>query len=129
MLGNTPGIYWVVTFAIVPVLTFVTKQKRFYSITIYLSNFILIVYFIVLKAVLIVFTIQLIQDPVVKLNDYEYPAGAQVIGWLIVVIVICPIPICFVLHWLKKRPQLNKQSLIEVDINEKINKIKIELEL
>lgn len=63
---------------------------------------------------MIVFTIDLAQNPEVTLNDYVYPAGAQVIGWLIVVIVIIPLPIFFVIHLIKMKPKLNKESLLEV---------------
>lgn len=71
-------------------------------------------FFSLLKAVLIVFTIQLAQDPKAYLNDYVYPPGAQAIGWIIVVVVVAPLPIFFILHWIEKKPKLNKQSLLEV---------------
>ena len=43
----------------------------------------------------------IISNSEVKLNDYSYPIGAHVFGWLLVVLVLAPIPVYFCLHVLK----------------------------
>ena len=43
----------------------------------------------------------IISDSEVKLNDYKYPIGAHVFGWILVVIVLSPIPIYFCMHIFK----------------------------
>jgi hypothetical protein len=37
--------------------------------------------------------IALIANPEVTLNDYKYPIGAHIIGYVIVVIILSPLPI------------------------------------
>ncbi|CAF0793372.1 unnamed protein product [Brachionus calyciflorus] len=65
MLGVEPNYYWIVCFAIVPVITFG------------------------------IFIITIISNTEVTLNNYHYPGWAHAIGWIIVVIVLCPVPIFF----------------------------------
>ena len=40
----------------------------------------------------------IISDSEVKLNDYKYPPGAHIFGWIIVALLLCPIPAFFIYH-------------------------------
>jgi hypothetical protein len=42
-----------------------------------------------------VFIFAAISNSEVKLNNYSYPAGAHVVGWLTVVIILAPLPYYF----------------------------------
>lgn len=71
--------------------------------------------FITKKALFVIHTIQTVQDPSAKLNDYVYPAGAQAIGWIIVAILVGPFPIYIVVHLYKKRHHFNKEEFKHVN--------------
>lgn len=60
---------------------------------------------------LIVHTIQTVQDPNVKLNDYVYPPGAQAIGWMIVIVLVGAFPIHVVYYIYKKKPEMTMESI------------------
>ncbi|RNA18280.1 Sodium- and chloride-dependent glycine transporter 2 [Brachionus plicatilis] len=67
MLGHYPNIYWVVCYKILtPLGTF--------------------------AAVLL----SLIANSKISLNDYQYPMWSQIVGYIIVVLVLSPIPIFFI---------------------------------
>ena len=57
----------------------------------------------------------MIDDPSVKLNDYVYPIGAQIIGWFIVAILVGPFPIYIGIHLYKKRHHVNMEEFKHVN--------------
>ena len=70
MLGKNPNIYWIVCYLVAtPVITFA------------------------------IFIMAIIADSEVTLNNQKYPGWAHAIGWIIVVVVLIPIPAGFFWEW------------------------------